>query len=121
VKYFTEDELKCQHCGEQGIDKIFMEKVDKLREELGFPFPVTSGYRCSKHPIEARKKRSGAHSTGRAIDIGVSGNKAYRLIKAAQQAGFTGVGVNQKGTGRFIHLDDLEDSLDQPRPWVWSY
>ena len=30
------DELKCQHCGEQGMDEEFMVKVEALRHELGF-------------------------------------------------------------------------------------
>jgi hypothetical protein len=43
------------------------------------------------------------------------------VLRAALNAGFTGIGVKQKGKGRFIHLDDIEDSGDRPRPWVWSY
>lgn len=44
------------------------------------------------------------------------------LLDAALQAGFMGIGVNQKGgSGRFIHLDDIEDSPDRPRPTIWSY
>jgi zinc D-Ala-D-Ala carboxypeptidase len=35
----------------------------------------------------------------------------------ALEAGFTGIGVQQKGTGRFLHLDTLENL----RPTVWSY
>ena len=31
-KYFTADELKCQHCGAEGIDGYFMAKIDNLRE-----------------------------------------------------------------------------------------
>ena len=27
----------------------------------------------------------------------------------------------QKGSGRFIHLDTLENSEERPRPTVWSY
>ena len=120
-KYFTDDELKCQHCGEEGIDEYFMAKVDNLREELGFAFPVTSGYRCPDHPIEARKKAPGAHTTGQAIDIGVSGNEAYMLIEAAIRDNFTGIGINQKGDSRFIHLDIIPHSSSSPRPWIWSY
>ncbi len=122
MKYFTEDELKCTHCGKSGMDKDFMVRIEALREQLGFPFPVNSAYRCPEHPIEARKRIPGAHSTGQAIDIGVQGEKAHMLLDAALQAGFTGIGVSQKGSlGRFIHLDDLEGSSERPRPTVWSY
>ena len=106
MKYFTEDELKCSHCGESRMNESFMNKIEALRE----------------HPIEARKSSPGAHSTGHAIDIGVRGEKAYMLLDAAVQAGLTGIGINQKGSsGRFIHLDDIEGSRTQPRPTIWSY
>jgi threonine dehydrogenase-like Zn-dependent dehydrogenase len=35
------------------------------------------------------------------------GGKTLRLIVLAAEFGFTGIGVQQKGSGRFIHLDDL--------------
>ena len=98
-----------------------MEKIESLRSDLGFPFKVNSAYRCKDHPIEARKKAPGAHESGHALDIGVSGEQAHRLLDAALGVGMTGVGVNQKGNSRFIHLDDLEWAEDRPRPWIWSY
>tara|TARA_R100001015_G_C4559959_1_gene119999 strand:- start:23 stop:391 length:369 start_codon:yes stop_codon:yes gene_type:complete len=120
-KYFTEEELVCRHCNEVGMDDEFMQKVDTLREKMGFSFPVNSAYRCKNHPIEARKAFPGAHASGRAIDIGVAGEEAYKLIQGALEAGFTGIGVSQKGTTRFIHLDNLENKNYRPRPHVWSY
>ena len=120
-KYFTMDEMSCTHCGAYEMDDTFMQRLDQLREDMGFAFPVTSGYRCSKHPIEARKKAPGAHTTGKAIDIGVSGNDAYILIEAAIRDNFTGIGINQKGNNRFIHLDIIPHSSSSPRPWIWSY
>ena len=103
------------------MDSAFMQKVDVLREKMGFSFPVNSAYRCANHPIEARKASPGAHASGRAIDIGVAGGEAYKLIQGALEAGFTGIGVSQKGTTRFIHLDNLEGSENRPRPHIWSY
>ena len=120
-KYFSIDELKCQHCGEHNMDESFMVKIEALRQDLDFPFVVTSAYRCKDHIIERKKKAPGAHSTGHALDIAVSGDQAYRLLREALNVGMTGIGVNQKGPNRFIHLDDLEWDKDRPRPWVWSY
>ena len=117
-KYFSTEELKCQHCGADGMNEAFMVKVEALRWELGFPFVVTSAYRCKDHIIERKKKTPGAHATGHAIDIAVRGDKAYKLLDAALRVGMTGIGVNQKGNNRFIHLDDLEWDEDRPRPWV---
>lgn len=120
-KYFTEEELECKHCQSRGIDPEFMKKIDALREKMGFSFPVNSAYRCPAHPLEARKASPGAHASGRALDIMVSHDKAYRLVQGALEAGFTGIGVSQKGGVRFIHLDDLENSEGRPRPHIWSY
>ena len=118
-KYFIEQELRCSHCQENGMNDAFMAKIETLREELNFSFVVTSGYRCEDHPIEARKASPGAHTTGRALDLLVSGENAYRLLSGALRAGFTGIGVNQKGDSRFIHIDDIESAEERPRPWVW--
>ena len=120
-KYFTEEELICRHCNEVGMNDEFMQKVDALREKMGFSFPVNSAYRCANHPIEARKASPGAHASGRAIDIGVRGEAAYKLLQGALEAGFTGIGISQKGGSRFVHLDDLECSEGRPRPHIWSY
>jgi uncharacterized protein YcbK (DUF882 family) len=79
---------------------------------------ITSGFRCAQHPIEAKKIKPGAHSSGCACDVGVEGQDAYQLLKLAFELGFTGIGVQQKGSSRFIHLDTLEQP---PRPNVWSY
>ena len=118
-KYFTADELSCQHCGKEKFDKDFLKVLNALREDCDFPFPVTSGYRCAEHPIELMKSKGpGAHTTGKAIDIGVSGAKALTVIKKALEHGIHRIGVNQKGTGRFIHLDMAED---YPSPAIWSY
>ena len=96
-----------------------MDKVQELRNRYGKPMPETSGYRCPKHPQEATKTVPGAHQLGLAIDIGLQGKEAYDLLKLAMEMGFTGIGVNQKGNGRFIHLDIATNEL--PRPMIWSY
>jgi len=84
----------------------------------GKPMKVSSGYRDPSHPIEAKKASPGFHTTGRAVDIAVSGADAVKLLTLALQVGFTGIGVQQKGGGRFIHLDDV---VSLTRPNIWSY
>ena len=119
--YFTDDELKCSHTGNNEMCDNFMSKVNAIRHECGFPFTVTSAYRDPEHPIEARKAKAGAHASGRAIDIAVRGHQAHQLIQVAIKHGMTGIGVQQKGSGRFIHMDDLTEADGFPRPTVWSY
>ena len=122
-KYFTDEELACSHCGKVYMHIDFMRKIELLRKHLGFPFIVTSGFRCSTHPIEAAKASPGAHTTGQAMDIQVAGNNAHKLLAMALKGGMSGIGVAQKGPHgqRFIHLDNLDHSVERPRPTVWSY
>lgn len=98
-----------------------MQKVVELRKMYGRPLMVTSAFRCTAHPIEAKKQKRGAHTYGRAIDLAVQGGDAHDLLKCALEMGFAGIGVAQKGGGRFIHVDDLTEDDGFPRPWVWSY
>lgn len=115
---FSESEFRCKHCGKVEMQPAFMDKLQKLRTAYGKPMIISSGYRCPKHPVEAKKASPGAHASGQAADIAVQGNDAYQVLQLALAAGFTGIGVNQKGGGRFLHLDTL---TDPPRPNVWSY
>jgi uncharacterized protein YcbK (DUF882 family) len=115
---FTADEFKCSHCGVNAMNPEFMAKLQALRTAYNKPMTITSGYRCPQHPIEAKKIKPGAHASGCACDIAVNGQDAYKLLKLAFVAGFSGLGVQQKGAGRFLHLDILEGSN---RPTLWSY
>jgi uncharacterized protein YcbK (DUF882 family) len=118
---FKKAEFDCKHSGKNEMQHSFMAKLQALRTAFGKPMRITSGYRHATHPIEAKKKRPGAHATGLAADISVSHADAHQLLKLAFELGFTGIGVKQKGSGRFIHLDIIENNQHQPRPHVWSY
>lgn len=116
---FTRDEFACKHCGERKTPDEFIDKLQRLRDLVDFPLTVTSGYRCPEHNARVSSTgRTGPHTTGRAVDLSVNRKDAYMVLQAAFAMGeFTGIGVQQKGTGRFIHLDDLAEG----RPTVWSY
>lgn len=101
---FTEEEFKCKHTGKCKMDKNFMRKLQDLRTECGFPFIITSGYRDKTHPIEAKKRRGGEHTIGKAADIAISGKNVIRLLVLADKHGFKRFGIKQHGEGRFIHL-----------------
>lgn len=118
---FSRSEMACQHCGRAEMDEDTMWKLQELRDSFGKPMRVSSAYRCPQHPIEAGKSKPGAHASGRAVDILVQGSDAYALIMLAMRQGWQGIGVQQKGDGRFIHLDDLTSKEGWPRPTVWSY
>ncbi|AUR87164.1 endolysin [Vibrio phage 1.097.O._10N.286.49.B3] len=117
---FSDAELNCQCCGDSNPNIEFVELMDlvqELRDELGFPLRVTSAYRCPDHPIESKKDKFGMHNTA-AIDINVHHEQALQLVELALAKGFTGIGINQKGSynSRFIHLDLREGART-----LWTY
>jgi len=116
---FSKIEFDCQRTGENNMQHDFMMKLQALRTEFGKPLIITSGFRSVKHSIEAKKNKAGAHTTGLAVDLGVNRKDAYEVLKLAFELGFTGIGVNQKGNARFIHLDISQG--DFMRPTIWSY
>ena len=131
--HFTLGEVACHHTGllppyQRMTGEAFRYLVELLEQIRGdSPLIVNSWYRSPEHPIEAAKKRPGPHTTGLAVDIRVSRQRAYSAVREATlQAdlrGFKlGLGVSQKGTGRFLHIDFAGEVSEQFfRPTVWSY
>jgi uncharacterized protein YcbK (DUF882 family) len=123
VRYFTADEFACHcGCGIDGIQYALVHKLDALRHTYGKPLTVTSGFRCPDHNQRVSSTgATGPHTTGLSVDLGVSGREAYQVLRLALADGWTGIGIQQKGGGRFIHLDIIPDSFAHKRSWIWSY
>jgi uncharacterized protein YcbK (DUF882 family) len=123
--HFSKEELACK-CGCGMLPaKDFIEKLEAIRVVYAKPMRVNSAARCPEHNAKVSSTgRTGPHTTGRAIDIGVSGHDAHELLRIAMRVGyFRGVGVSQKGphASRLLHFDDILNADGQPRPWIWSY
>ncbi|MEO5364676.1 MAG: D-Ala-D-Ala carboxypeptidase family metallohydrolase [Magnetococcus sp. DMHC-8] len=107
------------------MEDSFMTELEKLRTAFGQPMVVTSGFRCPNYNMQASHTGPcGPHTTGKAVDIQISGADAHRLLTLALQQGcFTGIGISQAGphNTRFIHLDTIEPGPGRPRPTVWTY
>ena len=113
MRYFKLSDFDCQETGNNEMSEEFLEKLDDLRHECGFPFIITSGYRDPSHSVEARKAKAGTHARGIASDIRINnGSQAYAIIKHAQSMGFNGIGVAKT----FIHVDTRDTT-----PVVWCY
>lgn len=102
---------RCGRCPESSgnnMEREFLEGIYEMRIDLGFPFVVTSGWRCANHPRESGKASPGTHNQGIAVDIGASGARARAILGSGLERRYGGLGVSQKGArgGRFVHLDD---------------
>lgn len=104
--------------GEKFMDRSFITNLDALRHKCGFPFIISSGYRTPEYNNRVSSTGyAGAHTTGKAADIAVSGENARTVLKNALDMDcFTGIGINQRGDKRFIHLDSVPG-----KKRIWSY
>ena len=121
---FKPYELECKcGCGDGKMDKGFMELVEQLRTEYAAPLAISSAYRCPAHNVSVSSTGpAGPHTSRKAMDFRVNRGQAYKLLFIAMKLGFTGIGVAQRGGGRFLHLDTLQNhETAGPRPTIWSY
>ena len=118
---FRPEEFACKADGSLVVVPEFMDRLQRLRYDMNWPFVIVSGYRTPAYNTSVSNTGpDGPHTTGRAVDIRVAGARAYELIGAAHDHSFTGIGVKQHGPWerRFLHLDDLQGDK---RPRIWTY
>lgn len=101
-EHFEAYEFICKcGCGKSVTDKDLVTKLEKLRELLGEPIYVTSGYRCPNHSVSVGGYATDAHTVGIAADIQVPNYSVEDIAEAAEKAGFTGIGLMDNA----VHVD----------------
>ena len=125
-KYFTVKEFDCKSLPGSGINinGELVAMLDQLREKLGQPIRITSGFRTEEYNKELQRRGYKAsdnseHLHGYAVDIAVP-NQEYEflLIKYAIEVGFTRIG---KGNGDFVHLDIGDRAGRKNANRIWGY
>jgi len=112
-RHFSTSEFRCRETGENDMKPEFIHMLDELRERVGHPLVITSGYRSVNHSAERSKKKGGTHTQGIAADIAVSnGEQRMKIVKEALAMGFGGIGVART----FVHVD-----MRTTTPVMWTY
>lgn len=113
--HFREEEMECPCCGKVEMSDHFMQMLEEARQICGFPFVVTSGFRCPKHNVQVGGSQFSSHLRGMAADLVCKDNhRRWAMIYALMKVGFQRFGIGKD----FIHVDsDVE--LPSPRIWVW--
>lgn len=121
-KYFKarEFDCPCKQCLETLIDEDLPIRADVLRERLGSPLFITSGYRCPEHQTTLRTQGFetapgiSQHELGKAMDCQTHEHTGEEIELAARAVGFMSIGVG----AHFCHLDLR---ADRKRRWTYSY
>lgn len=68
-KYFTRAEFACPCCNQCFVDTDFLKILHAIRESIGVPLRVASGYRCNRHNDAIGGSKHSQHRAGKAADI----------------------------------------------------
>lgn len=90
---FKLSEFQSSDTGEVKIDSRLLDKLQQLREKIGKPVIVTSGYRTPAHNQRVGGHPNSYHMQGLAADIVVAGMTSREIATVAREVGFTGIGV----------------------------
>lgn len=111
-RWFSPAEIACRGTGMVMLTPASMhalDKLDALRERMGHPLHVTSGYRSPEHNRRVGGAPASKHMEGIAFDISMANVDPHRFEREARALGFKGIGIYppQKPSGgrNFIHID----------------
>ena len=115
IRFFERSHFACPCCGKCEMAEELILKLDHIRECLGLPIIITSGFRCEVHNKVVGGAPNSAHLKGLAADISIP-TSAYRynLITYAVILRIHRIGIGKN----FVHLD-----IDKSKPWpsMWVY
>ena len=100
-KNFKAGEFFCQcgKCDTQLIRLDHVKKLQLLRDRMGIPLKVNSGYRCVEHNAKVGGEPKSTHTMGMATDL--SCDDLERLKFLAEELNFGGIG----NYATFLHVD----------------
>lgn len=72
TKNFKASEFACHHCGENKACQELIDICQKIRDKLGAPIRINSGYRCPVHNAKVGGVKNSYHTQGKAADLSCS-------------------------------------------------
>ena len=109
TKNFKVSEFACKCCGKNNIDQRVINMAQVIREYLGVPVKINSGYRCTKHNKEVGGVANSKHTKGLAADLSCEKGQTA-LWNATQKLYAEGKlpdldYCRRRGYKTFIHID----------------
>jgi len=117
LRYFTYEEFDSPDVQGSGqmMSKNLISILDNIREELGKPIVVTSGFRTPAHNEKVGGKPNSSHLKGLAVDIACEDSRyRFELVRELLEHGVDRIGIGDT----FIHAD-IDD--DKSPNVIWTY
>ena len=112
-KNFSDDEFACKHCGKVITNAKLIKCLQDLRDAIGQPIIVNSGFRCPEHNRAIGGAKNSYHCFGMAADIRSAGMSPEDLATRAREIeGIRGLGIY----ATWIHVD----VRDSPNRIEWG-
>ena len=89
TKNFKVSEFACKHCGANEIDQRVLNMAQEIRDYLGVPVRVNSGYRCATHNANVGGVKNSKHVLGKACDLSceLGSAKMFQAVKELREQG----------------------------------
>ena len=99
---FKVSEFACQDGSDEIlIDLSMVRLLQFVRDGLGVPIIITSGYRTASHNAEVGGASNSQHVQGRAVDFYAAGKPVLEIAKICERMGFYGIGLYPS----WVHAD----------------
>lgn len=102
-KNFYPAEIACRGTGNLLVNRNAMDSLQALRDRLGVPMIINSGYRSQQHNRAVGGAKHSKHLSGVAFDIRMDNHDPDNFERAARECGFLGFGYYPKQG--FMHID----------------
>ena len=108
----------CGHpdCDKRSVNQDHLDRVQRVRDILGYGLTVTSGGRCPNHPNESHRTTPADHQKGNGLDVAVTGATRGNVVDAGIKAGCNAIGVDKT----FVHLG-YRPELPKGHITMWVY
>jgi uncharacterized protein YcbK (DUF882 family) len=114
---FDKSEFACPCCGRVKVTKTLVNALQKLRNAIGLPIHVTSGYRCPRNNKAVGGVKKSQHLSGKAADIWVDNYIPADIASlAAKVKAFQNGGIGVYET--HLHLDVRGKKARWGKPWT---
>lgn len=117
MKYFNYSEFDSPDLKGSGnkMDAKLLMMLDRIRDIVGEPIIITSGFRTLEHNKAIGGVDGSSHTKGLAVDIAIRNSRMrFKLINAILQVGINRIGI----ADNFIHID-IDPNKD--KDVIWTY